>query len=143
MSDPTSDHTPRASGTYTYPVRMRLTDGAGVVFFARWFEIAHDAYEDFMTERGAPLPRDLARANPILPLVHAEADYMASIALGDRITVTVEVVEVRRSAFTLEHTIRKPDGTLCGRLKTVHVAVDRIGGKAVALPPDVRAALGA
>ena len=46
-------------------------------------------------------------------------------------------------AFTLEHTIRKPDGTLCGRLKTVHVAVDRIGGKAVALPPEVRAALGA
>lgn len=141
MSAPTPE-APRLSRSFTYPVRMRLTDGAGVVFFARWFEIAHDAYEDFLTERGAPLPRDLANAQPLLPLVHAEADYMASLALGEHISVRVEVEEVRRSAFTLGYTISREDGTLCGRLRTVHVAVDRIGGRAVELPPDVRAALG-
>jgi 1,4-dihydroxy-2-naphthoyl-CoA hydrolase len=142
MSEQTGHDAPRVSSTFTYPVRMRLTDGAGVVFFARWFEIAHDAYEDFLTERGAPLPSDLAHAQPILPLVHAEADYLASIALGDRIRVRVEVAEVRRTAFTLAYTITKEDGALCGRLRTVHVAVDRIGGRAVELPSDVRAALG-
>ena len=131
------------SGTYTYTVRMRLTDGAGVVFFARWFEIAHDAYEDFLSERGAPLPRDLARARPIMPVVHAEADYRASIALGDEITVRVQVEEVRRRAFTLGYTITNGDGTPCGTLRTVHVAIEEMGGRPVELPPNVRAALGA
>lgn len=133
---------PRASGTYTYPVRMRLTDGAGVVFFARWFELAHDAYEDFLTERGVPLPSDLSRAKPVLPIVHAEADYRASIALGDRIDVRVEVEDVRKRAFTLRYTVTRGDGTACGTLRTVHVAVDRIGGRPVELPSNLRAALG-
>lgn len=132
---------PYASATYTYPVRMRLTDGAGVVFFARWFEIAHDAYEDFLTELGVPLPSDLARAQPILPIVRAESDYRASMALGDVITVRVDVEEVRRRAFTLRYTITRGDGTDCGTVRTVHVAVERIGGRPVALPLDLRTAL--
>lgn len=142
MTADASGGAPRVSGTYTYPIRMRLTDGAGVVFFARWFEIAHDAYEDFLTERGVPLPSDLARARPVLPIIHAESDYRASISLGDVVTVRVEVEEVRKRAFTLRYSITRHDGTACGALRTVHVAVDRIGGRPVELPEDLRVALG-
>ncbi len=68
---------------YTHAVRFSEVDGAGIVFFSRVFEIAHAAYEAWLSEGGAPLAVVLAAADWVLPLVRAEADYHAPMRLGD------------------------------------------------------------
>jgi len=123
-------------------VRLQHTDAAGVVFFARFFEIVHLAFEDFLDALGHPLPQDLALADVAYPIVHASADYRAPLRLGQRIVVEVSVAEVKSRSFSLEYAILLPDGTQTARARTVHVAVDgNVRGHWAELPADLRAAL--
>ena len=73
--------------SYETVIRLQHTDAAGVVFFARYFELAHLAFEDMLDAIGHPLPSDLANSALILPPVHAEADYKAALRLGDPVHV--------------------------------------------------------
>ncbi len=122
-------------------IRLQHVDGAGVVFFARYFELAHLAYEDLLETVGHALPADLARSDLILPIVHAESDYRASLRLGERLCIEVSVREVKSRSFTLDYRFAKRDGTDVAQLQTVHVAVDAATGKATRLPEPLAQAL--
>lgn len=131
------------AGTHRFETTIRLqhVDGAGVVFFARYFELAHLAYEDLLETAGHALPADLARSDVILPIVHAESDYRASLRLGERLRIDVSVGAVKSRSFTLGYRFTKPDGTDVAQLQTVHVAVDVAAGTATRLPEALAAAL--
>ncbi len=122
-------------------VRLQHTDAAGVVFFARFFDLAHLAYEDMLDAVGHPLSRDLARADPILPVVHASSDCRAALMLGDRVRIEVDVREVRSRSFRLGYRFTKPDGSDVAGLETVHIAVDATTRKATRLPEALAEAL--
>ena len=126
---------------YQTPIRLQHTDGAGIVFFARFFELAHAAYEDFLDALGHPLPADLAGSAIILPIVHASSDYRALLRLGERVRIEIEVREVKSRSFTLGYRFVKEDGTEAAVLTTVHVAVDTATAHSAALPADLAAAL--
>ena len=118
-------------------IRLQHTDGAGVVFFARFFELAHLAYEDMLDAIGQPLPRNLGRASLILPIVHAESDYRAALRLGDPLRVAVTVEEIRSRSFTLGYRFTRPDEQEIATLRTVHAAVDTDTGSSTSLPADL------
>ncbi len=120
---------------------MQHVDAAGIVYFARYFELAHLAYEDMLDTLGHPLPADLHAADVILPIVHAESDYRASLRLGDVLRIEVTVREVKSRSFTLGYRCVGPDGAEVAVLSTVHVAVDRAAGKAMRMPEDLAGAL--
>ena len=65
---------------YQTTIRLHQTDAAGVVFFSNLFVIAHDAYESFL-ESHLPLNAILSDGVYIIPIVHAEADYLLPLAL--------------------------------------------------------------
>ena len=121
-----------------FSIRLRDTDAAGVIYFARLLQHAHDAYEAFMDQAGLPLSASLTQG-PLLPLVHAEVDFMLPLRLGDRVRVAVTAVRVGRSSFTLEYGFNNPAGVLLARARTVHVAI--ANGKSVALPGVLRQTL--
>jgi len=127
--------------TFQTTIRMQHTDVAGVVFFARVFDLAHLAYEDMLDAVGHTLPADMGRASLILPLIHAETDYRAALRLGDRVRIEVEVREVRSRAFSLGYRFLKEDGSEAATTQTVHAAVDANTGHATALPDDLADAL--
>ncbi len=126
---------------YCFSIRLRDTDAAGVLFFARLLEHAHDAYETLMDQLDHPLPDLLHNASFHLPLVHAEADYLAPLRLGDRVRVSIQVAKLGRRSFTLSYAFATPDGRICARAATVHVAIDAREGKKEALPEPLREAL--
>lgn len=131
-----------SSHVYETTIRLQHVDGAGVVFFARFFELAHLAYEHMLESLGHALPADLGRAALILPIVHAESDYRASLRMGERVRVELSVRAVKSRSFTLDYLVRKEDGAEAAQLSTVHVAVDTATGKATRLPEELAAALG-
>ena len=127
--------------TFEFVINLRHVDSAGVVFFARFFELAHDAYERFMEALGHPLPPDMARSDLILPIVHAHSDYHGFLRLGDRVRITVSVEKISTRSYGLTYAFCRADGESCATVRTVHVAVDRAQGRAVQLPDSLRAAL--
>ncbi len=127
--------------TYETTVSMRDGDAAGVLFFARHFSLAHDAYERFMQSRGVPLG-DLIRDGKVrIPIVHAESDNAAPLKVGDSVTIVLAPEEVGQRKFTLRYELRNVHGEVACTIRTVHVTIDAQTGQAIPLPEAIVEAL--
>ena len=122
-------------------IRLYDTDAAGFLFYGSQFRIAHEALENFLEHLGLPIAGIIRDREILFPVVHAEADYRAPLAVGDRLTVRVGVRAIGDRSFTLVYRLSLPDGRDAGSVITVHAALDAAAGAARALPEGLRAAL--
>ncbi len=120
--------------TYETIIRLQHVDAAGLIFYARIFDLAHAAYEAFLDEVGHPLPTELAAHPIVLPIAHATADYRAPLRLNDRLRIELWVAAVNVRSFELRYRFLKTDGTLAAGARTIHVAVDSQSGNSIKLP---------
>jgi 1,4-dihydroxy-2-naphthoyl-CoA hydrolase len=107
---------------HSFTVRLSQTDAGGVVYFAEYFNIAHQCYEAFL-DTVWPVDRGI-EAGILMPIVHAEADYQAPLRVSQRGTVTLVPREIRRSSYTLGYTIRGEGASAAVTVQTVHAVVD-------------------
>jgi YbgC/YbaW family acyl-CoA thioester hydrolase len=128
---------------YTYATRITLrdADAAGVLFFGRYFALAHDAYEAFLDSHGLNVGNLIQTTDYIIPVVHAESDYRRALFVGQRATINLRVVDLRSRTFTIAYEFLNADGKLACTVRTVHCAVNVQTRKAVALPEKVVEAL--
>lgn len=119
-------------------VRMHDTDMAGIIFFASQFRFAHDALEDFTASEGLGFDHVFHKAHFVFVIVHAEADYLASLAVGDPLEVHLTVEHLGNSSFTICYNIYKPERVLVGTAKTVHVTLDAKSRKKIPIPASLR-----
>jgi 1,4-dihydroxy-2-naphthoyl-CoA hydrolase len=109
-------------------------DPAGIIFYASIFKYVHAAYEDFMrslhTERNFFFDRDY-----ILPIMHAEADYVRPIKVGDELNIEVIVSMLKSSSFELTYRFYR-EKQFTAMAKTVHVCVLKEKFEKIALPLD-------
>lgn len=110
-------------------------DPAGIIFYASLFKYVHAAYEDFLrslhTERNFFFDKDY-----ILPIIHAEADYVKPIRVGDELRIDVSVSAIRNSSFEISYRFYKNNGDFTAIAKTVHVCVIKEEFKKIELPKD-------
>ncbi len=106
-------------------VRMHDTDMAGILYFARQFRFAHDAIEDFVSSEGLGFDFVFRKNHFVFVIVHCEADYLASMTVGDELEVHMNVEHIGTTSFSLKFNIfRLPKKELVGTAKTVHVTLD-------------------
>lgn len=129
--------------TTTRRITLRDADAAGVLFFARYLSLSHDAYEEFMASRGISFRAQITEGTFILPVVHAECDYRRPLWVGDEVRIEVSVAEVRSRSYTISYVLYTPDGLKSAACKTVHAVVDKETRKAIPVPKLVLDALGA
>jgi len=122
-------------------ITLRDADAAGVLFFARYLSLAHDAYEEMMASRGIRFGDMLHGGTYILPVIRTACEYRVPLKIGDSATIHVVVSEIRRRSYTVVYEMHAPDGRLAAKCHTTHVAVDKCSRKSIALPEDLVAAL--
>ena len=109
-------------------------DPAGIIFYASVFKYVHAAYEDFLrslsTERNFFFDRDY-----ILPIMHAEADYVRPIRVGDELRIDVVVSLLKSSSFEITYRFYIGD-QFAAMAKTVHVCVLKEKFEKIELPKD-------
>jgi 1,4-dihydroxy-2-naphthoyl-CoA hydrolase len=121
---------------------MHDTDMAGVLYFARQFRFAHDALEDCAESEGLGFDRVFHKENFVFVIVHAEADYLVSLKVGDSLEIHLSIERVGNSSFTVDYQIyRQLDNRLVGTAKTVHVTLDSKTRKKIPIPEALRAKL--
>ncbi len=123
---------------YNTEIQLHHTDAAGVLFFSHQFTLAHDAYQAFMQNIGLPLAYFVENANYLLPIVHAESDFILPLRVGEKIQIKLTVIHIGHSSFTLHYALLNEADTLCGEVKTVHACMDRNNHKKMDLPAEVR-----
>ena len=121
-------------------VRMYDTDTAGILYFGQQFRFANDALESMMATCGFSFYRMFKQEAYGIVVVHAEADYKASLHVGDEIEVTSWVSHIGTTSVHLCYEINR-GGVLAGTVKTVHVAIDRVLGGKIPIPTEMRVCL--
>lgn len=123
-------------------VRFQDVDAAGIVFFARVFDLFHDAYVEALRAGGVELSAVLAAKVWAAPLTSCDAQFRRPLRFGDEITVELraelserDMVVRYRVCPTSDRAITLATGT------TKHAFVDRATFARIDPPAQVRAAL--
>jgi 1,4-dihydroxy-2-naphthoyl-CoA hydrolase len=132
----------RVAYVHRFLLGMASVDRAGVLFYPELLRHAHDAYEAFMARIGMPLAGILAAREVALPVVHAEADYLAPMRHGEAIEARLGVTRLGRASFDVECAFHGPDGGRRARCRSVHVCIGPDGASRP-LPDPLRKALAA
>ncbi len=125
----------------TVRIRFSHCDPAGIVYYARWFDMLNGVIEDFFP---AALGLDyggLIRDRRLgLGYAQAHADYLAPGLMGDTVAFAVMVERIGGASISLSVPgWRGSQPIIAARL--VIVTTDLDAHKAIRVPDDLRAAL--
>jgi 1,4-dihydroxy-2-naphthoyl-CoA hydrolase len=121
-------------------VRMHDTDMAGILYFPRQFRFVHDALEDLVEKEGMGFDQVFNREDFVFVIVHAEADYLSSLRVGDNLEIHLTCEHVGNTSYTLLYHIFRGQ-ELVGTAKTVHVTLDNKTRTKIPIPEKVRSML--
>jgi 1,4-dihydroxy-2-naphthoyl-CoA hydrolase len=123
---------------YHTQIRLKDTDATGVLYFSEQFSFALEALEEFLKSRGVAWS-SLMESGYFLPVVHAEADYLAPLRVGDSLEVHLSVAKVGTSSVTLDYTFHDQSRKIeVGRARIVHVATCQKSRCSVPIPEFLR-----
>lgn len=126
--------------TSTYKVRMSDSDMAGILFFANQFHFIHYTIEDFFEKIGLPFDT-LFNENPyVFVIVHAEADYLHPLSVGDLLEIEMTVKRIGKSSIHFHFDLKR-EGELVGKAETIHVCLDRKMRTKIDIPESFKSLL--
>lgn len=124
-----------------YRIRLSDTDAAGRLYFASALRIAHEAFEEFMADRGFAVAHILSSRPFVLPVVHVDADYLRPLMLGDTVDVQSRVAGIGKRSVSFYHDLVETSGATAVRVTITHAVVAKKDGKAMNIPANLRRAL--
>ena len=125
----------------TVPIRFSHCDPAGIVYFARYFDLLNGVVEDwFCQELQIDYHDMIGRRRVGLGYVSANADFARPSSMGDQLDFAVAIHRIGRSSLTLQvHAYRGSEPVLLARLVIVTTSLEI--HQSIPLPDDLRAAL--
>jgi len=123
---------------YVTSIKLAQTDAAGRMFFGEVFRLCHEAYEEFLATNGLPLSEIINRRSFILPIVHAEANFLAPLAVSEQISVTIMLEKIGRASFSLNYELIKSDGSTANKVQTVHACISKKNSRSLSLPTEIK-----
>ena len=126
---------------YHRTVHFPDTDAAGVVFFARYLSICHEAYEESLSAAGIPLGSFFANLGTVIPVAKSEASYLRPLVCGDLLRIELAPRALSEHSFAIEYVLWKK-GTVDKRaavVRTEHVCISSKTRDRLALPANLLA----
>lgn len=126
--------------TYERNIHFADTDAAGVVFFARYLALAHEAYEESLARAGIRLQSVFADQGTLIPIRRCAADYLRPLLCGDRVAVALSARLISDDTFAVDYEVTRLD-TRCkvaARISTEHVCITAATRERTPLPAAFR-----
>lgn len=127
--------------SYARTIHFSDTDAAGIVFFARYLAICHEAYEEALAAAGVPLATFFSDHGVIVPIAKSECAYLRPLACGEKVRVEVTPHRLSDNSFALEFSMWKlpAAGSAAGEkraavARTEHVCVSSASRERQTLP---------
>ena len=129
---------------YQRPIRFDEVDPAGIVFFGRYVNYAHEAMENFFGHLEGGYPELIMARRIGLPTVHLEADFRAPLRYGDTLRIETSCGKLGTTSATLVHEMRSvASGELAAVVRHVVVTVTLATLRPCTMPDDVRSTFAA
>ena len=126
---------------YSRTIHFPDTDAAGVVFFANYLSICHEAYEEALGAAGLDVATFFSANGIVVPIARSTAEYLRPLRVGDKIRVTVHPEPLSENSFALNYELTRlnPIAKLAARIRTEHVSTSLQLRERVPLPPALAA----
>ena len=127
--------------TYLRTIHFPDTDAAGVVFFARYLSICHEAYEEALGAAGINLQQFFSKTEVVVPISKSSADYLRPLRCGDKVRVTVKPTKLTENTFAVDYQMTRigPPEKLVAEVRTCHVCIRESTRERAAFPPELAA----
>jgi 4-hydroxybenzoyl-CoA thioesterase len=121
-----------------YPIRFSHCDPAGIVYFPRFFDLVHQAMEDWFTYGLGERFSDLVMQKGLgTPTVSTQCDFISPARFGD--TLIIELSILRLGNASVEMLFQASvQGRECFKCRHTICLFDRTSVKAVPIPGDLR-----
>ena len=129
--------------SYTRTIHFSDTDAAGVVFFARYLAICHEAYEEGLAAAGLRFGALFEGGDTMVPVSKSEARYLRPLVAGDKLRIEVKHDRLTPDSFALNFDMIKLGNPekLAAFVRTEHVCVNTRKRERQALSPELERAL--
>lgn len=127
--------------TYERTIRLGETDAAGIVFFANYLVLCHEAYEEALAGAGIPVQDFIAGMEVLVPVTKSSVDYLRPLQCGERVRIELQPVALSENSFAIDYTITRlgrPD-KVAARARTEHVCISRERKEKVPMTPPLAA----
>jgi len=122
---------------YHRTVRVQDTDATGVLYFANQFQIALEAFEEFLLTQGFSFGEMVRKNQFLLPIVHTEGDFFAPLTIGDQVEVHLSFSKIGTTSITHSSELFK-QGRSVGTTSIVHVVYCPSKGEAIPIPQELK-----
>ncbi len=123
----------------TRTVRFSHCDPAGIIFYPRYFDLIHEAKEDWFRDAlDWPFAHMLGERQQGFPIARLEADFKGPSRMGEELTIALWVPEMGSASLHLDYAVT------CGgeprmNAHTIVVHIDLKTGKPTPIGEDLRA----
>jgi 4-hydroxybenzoyl-CoA thioesterase len=126
--------------SYEIPVRFADVDRAGILYYPRFLNYFHIAFEEFFDRALGVRYADLIQRDRIgFPMRHLDVDFRAPLAYGDAAIVAVKVVKVGRTSVELAYEVTsRTSGRVTTRAVGTTVCVSLDSFQAIPVPDALR-----
>ena len=115
-------------------------DPAGILFYARLFEINHSVYEDMINS--FKLKENYWSADKyVVPIIKTDGAYFKPLRAGETVTINLSVTLLKENSFELTYEWRDDSGELAAKARTVHVFVDKNKWQKVPISEEINKGL--
>ncbi|MGH8678749.1 MAG: acyl-CoA thioesterase [Burkholderiales bacterium] len=124
--------------THDQLVRFSHCDPAGIVYFPRFFDMAHATMEDWFDRGlGVPLAQLIRERRIGTPTVTIQAEFVKPLVMGDRLRFELRVVKAGNASVQLAYSGNKDDAKHLSISQTIaFMSLDK--QVAVPIPQDLR-----
>jgi 4-hydroxybenzoyl-CoA thioesterase len=125
--------------TLRRPIRFEEVDAAGIVFFARYLNLCHEAMEHFFAGLEGGYSHLIMQRDIGLPAVAANILYHAPLRYGDTALIEIGASHIGTTSCALIYRLRKEsDGVKVATVRHNCVLCTLSDVRKIAIPADVR-----
>lgn len=99
-------------------------DPAGILFYAKLFEISHSVYEEMINSFN--LQKNYwINDEFVVPIIKTDGAYFKPLRAGEKVSINLTVTLRKENSFELTYEWIDKSGELAAKARTVHVFVDK------------------
>jgi 1,4-dihydroxy-2-naphthoyl-CoA hydrolase len=127
--------------SYQRMIHFSDTDAAGVVFFANFLSLCHEAYEESLAAAGIDLTTFFSDHGVVVPIAKSEASYLRPLRAGDKVLVALAPEPLSENSYALNCEVVKLGAAkkTVARVRTEHVCISSKTRERLPLPPALAA----
>lgn len=120
-------------------VRFDDVDGAGIVYYPRFFHLCHKAFEDWFNDQGPiPYAQLIGEKKRGFPTVAVVSDFSHPLFYGDEAVVKISVEKIGSSSLKNRYEIFNQDQIKCFDAQITTVFVELGKNKALPISAELR-----